>query len=308
MKSPLTQNHRVKLIKKFNSQDIAKKYKSQFGVDVSSYFIDQTEISLFECIDSKYRFFYPESISGQSDFYSKLQEFDWYYMPWKWEHVIAEKFIKNNHTLLEIGCAKGDFLKTLRTKKDIIAHGLELNKSIELINSDKIQIIHDNIQNHSERFPNLYDIVCSFQVLEHIYDVHSFIKSASNSLKKNGLLIFSVPNNDSFIKFSEEENVLNLPPHHMGHWTLEVFKSFETIFPLKLINYYFEPIQTYHQTWFDNTVNKVSDEMKNNWIYRTTYRLVPNFIKWRLESYINQLAKRKIGINGHSVLVVFEKI
>ena len=308
MKSPLTQNYNVKQIKSFNSDDISRKYKNQFKIDVSNYFKDISEINLFECMDTKYRFFHPENLGGESEFYAKLQEFDWYYMPWKWEHKIAELFIKPEQTILEIGCAKGDFLKTISNSKNVIAHGLELNKNIEQINSDQLQLMHNYIQDHAEHYSEFYDIVCSFQVLEHIYDVHSFIKSATSCLKKNGLLILSVPNNDSFIQYSEDENVLNLPPHHMGHWKLDVFQSFENIFPLELVNHHFEPIQTYHQEWYDNTVKKVSEKMKNNWVYRMLYRSVPNFLKWRLESFYYQLAKRKIGNNGHSILVVFKKV
>ena len=39
-------------------------YKNQLGIDVSKYFKGIKEIKLYECLETKYRFYYPLYIEG----------------------------------------------------------------------------------------------------------------------------------------------------------------------------------------------------------------------------------------------------
>jgi 2-polyprenyl-3-methyl-5-hydroxy-6-metoxy-1,4-benzoquinol methylase len=176
-------------------------------------------LKLYKCNDSEYYFYYPFNISGTSHFYQKLQNFDWYYLTDKWEYNYALRYISAYSQLLEIGAGSGHFLLKAHKEKKVHIVGLELNDhAIKQAEENNVKIIKDNLESFSLNNPNCFDIVASFQVLEHITNVKNFFESSLKLLKKNGLLIVSVPNNDSFIKY-DYQNVLNMPPHHMGIWT-----------------------------------------------------------------------------------------
>lgn len=95
-------------------------------------------------------------------------------------------------------------------------------------------------------------MVCSFQVLEHIADVKSFIESSLKALKKGGRLVVAVPNNDVlFFKYRNlrfQNNhylktlLLNLPPHHMGLWNPRSIVNLASIYNLKLEALFKEPL------------------------------------------------------------------
>ena len=87
IRSPLTQGP-TKHIKDIDVSDIVENYKIQFNIDIKKYFYDIIieTIQVFECIETGYQFYTPKNISGDSEFYERLQRFEWYYMLWKWEH------------------------------------------------------------------------------------------------------------------------------------------------------------------------------------------------------------------------------
>jgi SAM-dependent methyltransferase len=79
-------------------------------------------------------------------------------------------------------------------------------------------------------------VVCSFQVLEHIYDVKSFLEASLHVLKPKGKLIIGVPNNEPYFLGYDKYATLNLPPHHMGLWNKSVFEKVAPLFNLKIID------------------------------------------------------------------------
>ena len=79
-----------------------------------------------------------------------------------------------------------------------------------------------------------FDIVCAFQVLEHIDNVKSFIDSSLQILKKGGKLIIAVPFNNPYLFRNDILNTLNMPPHHMGLWNKKAFMNMDKFFPMCL--------------------------------------------------------------------------
>jgi 2-polyprenyl-3-methyl-5-hydroxy-6-metoxy-1,4-benzoquinol methylase len=250
--SPLTNSENTVLEKNIFTKDIIKGYKDEFKTDVTNYFSGIETISVYKCLDTGFKFFYPFTIAGDGKFYESLQQFDWYYMDWKWEHEIAGQYIVSGNKVLEIGCARGAFIEKL-SKSGFDCVGLELNEDAVVMGKKKgIRILNETIQEHALANKENYDIVCSFQVMEHIVAIHEVLQASIATLKKGGTLIISVPNNDSFLGLSV--NYLNMPPHHMGLWSEKVFQSIAKIFNLKLVKVHFEPLQEYHKEYFANTM------------------------------------------------------
>ena len=254
IKSPLTNLEHVVLEKTIEVKDIIKAYKD-WGIDTSIFFKELDSIFIYRCIDTGYRFYYPFTLAGNGRFYEQLQKFDWYYMDWKWEHENALRYLNKNDSVLEIGCAKGTFINKLK-EMDINCLGLELNQNaVDIAKKKSLPIYNETIQEHSKLNPDKYDLVCSFQVMEHIAEIKEVLQCSVNVLKKGGKLIISVPNNDSFLRL--DTNYLNMPPHHMGLWNKESLSNLNKVLHLKIKSIDFEPLQAYHYEYFFNTLKNV---------------------------------------------------
>ena len=298
--SPLTGADNTEFVKKINKNEIIRGYK-KYNINTSSYFKNINTISVYKCLDTGYQFFYPFNLSGDSSFYEHFQKFNWYYMPWKWEHNITKQYLNNNMNLLEVGCAQGAFLSKISELFDFkTLVGLELNESSPVVH-DNWSILNQTVQDFSKKNKEKFDLVCSYQVLEHIADVRSFIEAKIKCLKKGGKLIISVPNNDSYIKFSD--NCLNMPPHHMGLWTEESLKSLTKQFPLELVEVHYEDLQDYHLEHY----------VSATYYYKYRWRILKKIIRkinkvlGIHQKLINKINKNRQDYIGQTILVVLEK-
>jgi SAM-dependent methyltransferase len=298
--SPLTLTNNVSFVRNIKSKNIISLYKN-YDINVSRYFKGHKEISVYQCNETGYKFYYPYNVAGDSAFYQHFQGFDWYYMPWKWEHEITTKYLKDDMKVLEVGCAHGAFLEKINTMFKLKPSiGLELNESTPTEN-EKWKILNHYVQDYAKDHSEQFDIVCSYQVLEHIADVHSFIEANVVCLKKGGKLIISVPNNDSFIK--NNNSALNRPPHHMGLWTKESLISLTNLFSLELINIHLEELKEYHVDSFIWSEKYSKGNKFVNKLRRKIHLLTGQYAK--LKSGI--LGKRETLI-GHTILAVYQKI
>lgn len=243
--SPLTKTDDISFVQSLDIARLVDQYKKILNLDVSSYFKGIDQISVYIDNQTGYKFYHPFDISGDASFYEFLQQFEFYYNAWKWEHETAYMYIKENTDLLEVGCAKGDFLQKIRTEKKVNVKGLELNpKAIEAARNMGLDVQSIMVEEYAKKNIQQLDVVCSFQVLEHVVEVQEFLQAKIDCLKVGGRLIICVPNNNSFLK--DEYNILNMPPHHVGLWNSKSLESLTKIYPLKMIATHYEPLQEPH--------------------------------------------------------------
>jgi 2-polyprenyl-3-methyl-5-hydroxy-6-metoxy-1,4-benzoquinol methylase len=101
--------------------------------------------------------------------------------------------LKDSGRLLEVGCARGDFLSVAREIFDV--YGVEPNPELADASSAVAPVHRDII----ERTPwRDFDVVASFHVIEHVDSPSSFISAAAERLKPGGLLVIETPNISSF--------------------------------------------------------------------------------------------------------------
>jgi 2-polyprenyl-3-methyl-5-hydroxy-6-metoxy-1,4-benzoquinol methylase len=302
IKSPLTGNDNIYHIGTIKTKYLKGKYLETFGIKVNEIFGNLNEVEIYVCGDTGYRFYYPYNISGDGKFYEDLEKFDWYYMPWKWEHTKVVEMLTPGMNLLEVGCGQGGFLEgVLKRVSKINVTGLELNiNAVELCRLKGLNVFSQSVQKFSFSNVEFYDIVCSFQVLEHISDVGSFIDANLKLLKKNGYLIFSVPNNDSFPKYDSLNDILNMPPHHMGLWSKKSLKNLESIFPMKCIIQLNEPLQDYHLNWWLRVFEKRLKQKKHLFYFIYCSLRINKILKIFLRKFPHL-------VNGHTTLAVYKK-
>lgn len=299
--SPVTGKNQCERIKSFPSEPIINSYKNDLNINVIEYYNNIETIDLYECKESGLRFFIPDIIEGDGNFYTQLQKFDWYYLPLKWEHINTLKQLPSKGKLLEIGCAEGAFLN-LAQKKGMEVEGIELNQNAAEQARKSGHKVHSKllteflISGNREK----YDVVCAFQVLEHISNVKLFLEEAIACLKPGGLLFISVPNMETFLKY-DDGGILNFPPHHQGWYTPYVMKKISGIFALDLIKVSTETLQKEHFNWFHK--NMIIKLYKKHKILGSIY------FRMTLISGIKNILIRMLApfINGHSMMAVYRK-
>jgi SAM-dependent methyltransferase len=254
IKSPLTQTNDIKLVRKIDVDHLIGEWKNAFSIDISTEMNGHKTISEYQCNTTGLYFFMPDDVDGSAKFYEALQNFDWYYMPEKWEHQITLKKLIPASKILEVGCAEGGFIE-LCIKYGHDAMGIELNQNAVLKAKQKgLPVCEKDLHELAKEKESIYDCVCSFQVLEHVSKPKEFIDSCIKLLKPGGKLIFCVPNSNGVL--ATDYSLLDMPPHHMTRWNKSTFKSLETIFNINLNSSHFEPLAKYHWDWYLSLVQK----------------------------------------------------
>mgnify|MGYP002777985705 CR=1 FL=1 len=245
--SPVTHRHAATKLFDLDVQRIQDAY-NKMGLDVSKY-IGQ-EVSLWQCPATGYRFYYPFNIFGDAAFYENLQrQHAGYYPADKFEHQEALKQVKAGEHLLEVGCGPGHFLQFCG-QKGVKAVGLEFNdEAIAACKQKGLEVHKFFIADFAALHPASFDVVCCFQVLEHIDTVKPFLNDCLAALKPGGRLMIAVPNSNPFLYKTDVYHAMNLPPHHAGLWNKLSFEKLPQYFPftleLLLIDTMKEP-----KTWF----------------------------------------------------------
>jgi SAM-dependent methyltransferase len=298
VKSTITRRE-ANCVKEYKTAKIIEQYKKELSLDVERFF-NSDRLTLYQCPDTGYRFFYPEQLAGDSKFYEQLQNFDWYYIPWKWEHEITAEYLKDANSILEVGCGQGGFIQKISLQndaKEIV--GLELNEdAAKNLSSKGFRVLNKKIQDFALEQKEHFDLVCLFQVLEHIYDIKGFVQAMIDCLIPGGKLVIAVPDNHSFIRY-DEGGILNFPPHHMGWWDIDSLTKLGNFLNLNVEKFYYEPLQAYHTDWYLYLIGRKSFSSSRaiSWIYEKAIKPV-----------FKQLIKIKIvKPRGHSILVVYSK-
>ena len=283
------------------SEEIEALYHKKFGVEVR---IDDPSIDFVGCPACELHFFYPPNTGGE-DLYEQLQEFDWYYMDEKWEYNFACKFIHPEDKVLEVGAGRAAFAQHIGKAKYT---GLEFSrKSMERARLAGVRLINQSVEQHAS-VENNYDVVVSFQVLEHVTDPRGFLAATAECLVSGGLLVVSVPSCEGFAG-SAVNDALNMPPHHVTRWSRQTLEFIPQILPLKLTGVFYEPIAEYHKLWARRTLieNRIRTALpiRNKLIDRSALGRGIEYL-----SMLFALLAPWVGKNtsGHTVLAVYEKL
>ncbi|MDD4251123.1 MAG: class I SAM-dependent methyltransferase [Candidatus ainarchaeum sp.] len=162
------------------------------------------------------------------------------------ENLILKKInkLKKDDYFLEVGCAQGHYLKKA-FKKTKNVFGIDISK--EFIT--KAKKTGANVQITSgEKLPfknNFFNFVLCTETIEHIPNWKKSIKEIKRVLKKNGLVIITIPLEKSL--FWRIFSIFFSPEKTRGHINLLTSIEIENEFvPLKLIEKKY--IQTMSQT------------------------------------------------------------
>jgi len=301
MISPVSLNDNTTLLETISSKELIELYRKSSAIDVSYLEKIAPEIKLYRCNDSGYMFYTPAAAAGDGNFYAQLSKQEWYYSHTRWEHIRSIELFPDKGEMLEMGCGAGYFLGLLKEKKPgINAVGLEINENAIAEGKQKgLNIIGEDVIEFSKTHEKQFDIVCSFQVMEHVYEVRQILEAQISLLKKGGCLVIGVPNNDSYVGSNKHiSRCLNMPPHHMGRWSDTLFSYIEKEFKLKKIGLYTEPFsESGYPVCHYNHMLKI---FKSHFLVKIWYALqMPNLFKGY---FLKKYKKRE---HGHTILAFF---
>ena len=264
-----------------------QKYKDKTGLDISRFFSGIDNVIFCRCTETDFRYWLPESLAGDEEFYRALEKWSpFYYRENRWEYAIAKKFTKNK-SVLEVGSGRGYFLRQ-NEEFASSALGLELNQSAIEKKVTNFDIQQKYIEDVAES-GNSFDVLCSFQVLEHIPNPMSFLSSCRKAINSKGHLLVSTPN------YSNREaqlrnDCLDLPPHHMGHYTEHTYKKLAEILDMELERIF---VQSRGPSAY-----AVSPENENRFLWK---------LAKKAGGAIERAGYKALGETGHTILAVYRK-
>lgn len=241
-------SEKVTSVGNVSANEIISAYKITLNASVEHLFTDSPDlIELLHCENCDLKWYQP-MVAGDAKFYEQLQQHDWYYQDHKPEYDFAKNQVRQGDNVLEIGCGKGTFGRLIGQKANY--SGLEFNHTaVEKANAAGLNVVIDTVENHANKNQGVYDVVCHFQVLEHVLNPHQFLEACVKALKPGGKLMVAVPSDDSFMSVAESI-WLNMPPHHLSRWSDRALEYALGEFGLKEVIVWHEPLADYHKNLY----------------------------------------------------------
>ena len=215
------------------------------GVDVAP-LLPPGEVVLWHCPACDLRWFDPAP-AGDPAFYESLQRHAWYYEADKPEYAQALAAVPDGARVLEVGCGRGAFADLLRLHRTGVTwRGLEFNEAaVRSATAAGHDVRQASLGDEVARHPAAYDVVCHFQVLEHVPDPLAFMQQSVAALRPGGALVWAVPADDSFVGL-QRGAWLNMPPHHLTRWSDAALHHLAGALGLERLALWHEPVAPAH--------------------------------------------------------------
>jgi SAM-dependent methyltransferase len=184
------------------------------------------EVQIYQCEDCGFGFAHPFT-AGTETIYNLIGGGDQHYPGERFEFTETIKFLTNRgqaDRLLELGAGSGAFLsKVIQANLADHITAMEYDDSAvaALRRLPGVHAIQGDIQELLGQAPEPFDVICMFQVLEHMDRLDSVFQ-ALNQLTKVGSEVFiAVPNSMRTRVQEKLTGFMDMPPVHIGRWTDE---------------------------------------------------------------------------------------
>lgn len=131
-------------------------------------------------------------------------------------HEILDQFekVRKTNRLLDVGCGIGYFLDVAKARGWEVFGTEFTDKAIEICESKGITM-HKGPLNPQNYSPESFDVITSFEVIEHINTPNSEVKNISSLIRKEGLFYITTPNFNSTLRYylGPKYNVIGWPEH-----------------------------------------------------------------------------------------------
>lgn len=203
--------------------------------------IVECDYALWQCAETGLQFAWPP-LPGNAAFYEWLSGFESYYPGIRWEYGQVRRLIKPEKTtsilkVLDVGCGKGDFLRSIDFLSGKQKFALDLNDlAVEECRRQGFQSFCGTVEMAAEAGflrPSEFPIVTSFHCLEHVDDPVKFVRSLIIATAPGGKIFLSTPYSPMSFEYAWFD-ILNHPPHHMTRWNLAAYQRLAEMMGLKM--------------------------------------------------------------------------
>lgn len=136
-------------------------------------------------------------------------------------HELLDTFepYKKTNKILDIGCGDGYFLQEAKNRGWQV-YGTEFTDNAFEIGKKKGIIMHQGVLDPQNYAANDFDIITSFEVIEHINNPQPEIHNIKKILRQGGLFYVTTPNFNSVSRFlSKEKWNIVCYPEHLSYYT-----------------------------------------------------------------------------------------
>jgi ubiquinone/menaquinone biosynthesis C-methylase UbiE len=189
---------------------------------------------------------------------------------WSWPKeanangIIKELNIQKKDKVLDIGCGNGAHLRDIRKKTGANCFGADIRKDIFKQNKNRdVKLRYSDIRN-LKFSNNSFNKIYSIGTFEHVPQTGKVFSEVSRILKKDGKVLFTVPNECSFFHLTKKLK------QFLGIWKLGYEESFtikELNKILKKHNFIIEKSYIVGHpkvfnifNWMDNQLNKLNNK------------------------------------------------
>jgi hypothetical protein len=194
---PITGDIATRRIQTWSQNDLRRFWTEDIGIDTKHLLDGGQTISLWHAEKSDLQFFHP-IVTGNDAFYEALHAKRWYFQPDKWEFHEAARHISDTDRILDLGAGQQPFGAYVAPENYFAVDPL--------------------VQGNAAPAQQPCDVVCAFQVLEHVADPLAFMTDTKSRTKPEGLIFVGVPNRHSYLS-DLSDFALDMPPHHVSRWS-----------------------------------------------------------------------------------------
>jgi SAM-dependent methyltransferase len=205
------------------------------------------EFSFYLCSDCGAVFCFPRKNPGRdwyegSLIHQGLSNFLYTQVIWYHRQFLADPAVYGK-TLLDVGCGTGNFLNLAREKYDV--WGVDFNRASIDIARDRFglkNVYASELDAFIDaRAGEQFDVVTSFEVLEHQDSPLEFLGRIKKLLRPGGHLAISVPNRNSSLNTLGEADK---PPNHLVWWDARSLGVFLERAGFEIVKLYPRPLDS----------------------------------------------------------------
>lgn len=198
-----------------------------------------------------------------------------------------EPYRKTNR-ILDSGCGLGWFLSVAK-ERGWEVYGTELSSVAVSVCSEKGILMKEGVLSVSMFEENFFDVITSFEVLEHLNNPHDEMKAISQLLRHGGLFYCTTPNFNSVMRYflGADYNLIEYP-EHLSYYTRATLNRLAAMHGLKNIRFLSTGISIAR---LKHSAAKIQDEgpikrkedeilrdsIENKWYLKATKNLI-NFL------------------------------
>jgi 2-polyprenyl-3-methyl-5-hydroxy-6-metoxy-1,4-benzoquinol methylase len=194
-------------------------------------------------------------LAGSGEFYSEVYRKASYYPDWKWDYEITYQDLQQKDhpasglkdaQLLEVGAGNGAFVKKLASnlfRKENIVCTEYSEFGAKQIRDLGIQCISGPLQSiRTRENKGRFDIICMFQVLEHMENLKAQFEMLDHLSKEGTILYIAVPADVYRAFYDRLGRYMDTPPNHISRWSLSSFHKLGEVFGWKLKEHEVQPM------------------------------------------------------------------